>query len=358
MQEVLKETLPPAIKGRGTSLDPVNRFEQLEIEPDKDWLEAEGGRAVATEYFLDTTRDILAKNDSPDLPFSYSINPYRGCEHGCVYCYARPSHEYFGWSSGLDFETKILVKRDAPRLLRRRLASKNWQPQVVAFSGNTDCYQPAEKQLKLTRRCLEAFWEFRNPVAIITKSSLITRDLDLLRELASRQLVSVTISVTTLDKTLARKMEPRAAAPERRLEALDKLAAAGIPTTVNIAPVIPGLTDHEVPAILAEAARRGVRGAAYILLRLPHSVKELMSNWLGEHYDNRKGKVLNAVRSTRAGSLNDPCFSTRMSGVGSRALAIQKIFDMSCAKHRLNGERPQLRTDAYRRLKPNQFELF
>jgi len=358
MQEMLLENILPTIKGRGASFDPVNRFEKLKIEPDLEWLEMEGDRSIKTEYFRDTTREILARNDSPDISFTYSLNPYRGCEHGCIYCYARPTHEYLGLSAGLDFETKIMVKSDAPALLRKRLNARGWKPQVVAFSGNTDCYQPAEKRFKLTRRCLEVFLEFRNPIGIITKNALVSRDIDLLREMAKRNLVCVTLSITTLDNRLARKMEPRTSSPARRLETLTLLLAAGIPTIVNVAPVVPGLTDHEMPAILQEAAKRGVRQAAYILMRLPHSVKELMSVWLEKHYPDRKEKVLNAVRSTRAGALNDPCFGSRQSGIGVRAETIRGMFAVCCEKYGLNGEKMSLSTDHFRRPAPGQYELF
>jgi len=358
MQELLLENILPVVKGRGANFDPVNRFEKLKIEPDLDWLQEQDGRTIKTEYFRDTTREILARNDSPDVSFTFSLNPYRGCEHGCIYCYARPTHEYFGLSAGLDFETKILVKSDAPTLLRKRLNSRGWTPQVVAFSGNTDCYQPAEKRFKLTRRCLEVLLEFRNPVGIITKSALVTRDLDLLREMAKLNLVRVILSITTLNSQLARKMEPRAASPEKRLETLTLLLAAGIPTTVNVAPVIPGLTDHEMPTILEAAAMRGVRRAAYILMRLPHSVKELMSVWLQKNYPDRKDKVLNAVRSTRGGELNDPGFGNRLSGTGVRAETIRRMFELSCGKYGLNGEETPLATDHFRRPSPGQYELF
>jgi len=357
LDQLISDPMPP-VKGRGTTLNPENRFERIKIEADLDWLDLEPDRKVATEFFVDRSKTILAKNDSPDLSFTYSINPYRGCEHGCLYCYARPSHEYFGLSSGLDFETKILVKPDAPQLLEQQFQSKRWQPQMVAFSGNTDCYQPIEKQLQITRKCLEVFLKFRNPVGVITKNALILRDLDILKELAQHNLLVATISVTTLDNQLARKMEPRTSAPEKRLEALERLAAAGIPTNVNVAPVIPGLTDHEMPMILKEAAARGVKNAAYILLRLPYSVKELFFNWLNHYYPNHVKKVMHAVEDTRAGSLNDPCFSTRLSGVGVRAAAIGRIFKLCCAKYGLNQQKIVLNTEHFRHGNLDQGELF
>lgn len=357
MQENAQNSLP-IIKGRGTALNPENRFEPLRLEADPEWLERERLTSVETHYFVDTTKDILAKNDSPDVSFDFSINPYRGCEHGCIYCYARPTHEYFGWSSGLDFETRILVKKDAPHLMEQKFRSRSWQPQVVALCGNTDCYQPIERQLQLTRRCLEVFLRFRNPVSIITKNALILRDLDLLQKLAERHLVRVTLSVTTLDHSLARKMEPRTSAPVRRLEALEKLTQAGIPTNVNIAPVIPGLTDHEMPAILKEAAARGVKSAAYILMRLPYSVKELFANWLQHNYPERMNKVLNTVRDTRAGRLNDPCFSSRQKGEGARAAAIARLFEVTCEKYGFNKDKAELSVEHFRRDGGLQRDLF
>ena len=358
MQEPLASNPLPLIKGRGALFNPENRFERLKIEPDPESLQNEPNRKIKTEYFVDNSKDILAKNDSPDIAFTYSLNPYRGCEHGCIYCYARPSHEFFGLSAGLDFETKIMVKRDAPELLEKRFRSPNWVPQVVAMSGNTDCYQPAEKELKITRRCLEVFLQFRNPVGIVTKNALILRDLDILKELAKFKLVQATLSVTTLDNKLARRMEPRTSAPLKRLEALKQLTEAGIPTNVNVAPVIPGLTDHEMTAILREAASRGVKRAAYILLRLPHSVKTLFVTWLQKHFPNRALKVLHAVQETRAGRLNDPYFSTRMRGEGVRAEAIARVFELSCQKFGLNLEEAELSTEYFRRVHEGQGELF
>lgn len=343
------------MKGRGANFNPMNRFDRLEIEPDPEF---HNDVPQKTEYYFDNTKNILSKNDSPDIPFTFGINPYRGCEHGCLYCYARPTHEYFGLSAGLDFETRILVKADAPKLLANKLQSKNWQPQVIAFSGNTDCYQPIEKKLQITRRCLEVFLKYRNPVGIITKNALILRDLDVLQELARYNLVFATISVTTLNNRLGRKMEPRTSAPQKRLAALEQLCAAGIPTGVNVAPVIPGLTDHEIPEILKESAARGVLRASYILLRLPYSVKDIFFNWLEQNYPDRAKKVLHSVQDTRAGRLNDPCFGSRMRGEGQRAEAIDKLFRMNCQKYGLNSERVELNTAVFRRSVSQQGELF
>ncbi len=357
LDQLTSDPTPP-VKGRGTTLNPENRFERIKIETDLEWLDEEPEQKVATEYFVDRTKTILSKNDSYDLSFTYSINPYRGCEHGCIYCYARPTHEYFGLSAGLDFETKIMVKPDAPRLLEVQFQSRKWTPQVIAFSGNTDCYQPVEKELQITRKCLEVFLKFRNPVGVITKNALILRDLDILQELAKYNLVVATVSVTTLDNHLARKMEPRTSAPAKRLETLEQLVAAGIPTNVNVAPVIPGLTDHEMPAILKEASARGVKRAAYILMRLPYSVKELFFTWLSHNYPDRVKKVMHTVQDTRAGRLNDPRFGTRFSGVGVRAAAIERMFKLCCRKYGLNQQKFVLSTEYFRRGNVNQGELF
>jgi DNA repair photolyase len=354
MATIVNPHLP--IKGRGTPLNPPNRFEPIEIEVDPEWLEQAEEQPVKTTYYIDHSRTILSSNDSPDIPFVHGLNPYRGCEHGCIYCYARPTHEYLGFSSGLDFETKIMVKLEAPALLEKTFRDPKWKPQVIALSGNTDCYQLVERKLQITRRCLEVFLKYRNPVGMITKNALILRDLDLLRRLAEHNLVFTCITITTLDNHLCRKMEPRTSAPEKRLDALAQLVAAGIPTSVNVAPVIPGLTDHEMPAILAEAAARGVKSAGFILLRLPHAVKELFPNWLRQHFPDRADKVLHAIQDTRSGRLNDPCFGSRINGEGERAEAIAKMFEVTCRKLGLNQRRSPLTTEHFRR--NEQAELF
>ena len=251
---------------RGAADNPPNRFEKIHLEPDADWhpdADAEDGSTpgLRTQFFKDHSQSALAHNDSPDIGFRSSLNPYRGCEHGCIYCYARPTHEYLGFSAGLDFESRIMVKEDAPELLRRELSSPKWQPQVIFMSGVTDCYQPVERKLKLTRRCLEVLAEFRNPVFIITKNRLVTRDLDLLGELARHHAVAVWLSITTLDNDLRKLMEPRTSPPAARLAALRELVAAGIPVGVNAAPMIPGLTDHEMPAIFQAAREAGATSA-------------------------------------------------------------------------------------------------
>jgi DNA repair photolyase len=335
------------LPGRGASWNPPNRFEALHYEPDPDTAEEERP-ALRTQFFRDVSRSIISYNDSPDVGFSASVNPYRGCEHGCIYCYARPTHEYLGLSAGLDFESKIFVKLEAPELLRRELSAPAWQPQPLAFSGVTDCYQPIERQLQLTRRCLEVLCDFRNPVVVVTKNRLVARDRDLLGVLAGHQAAAVFLSVTTLDGALARRLEPRATAPPGRLEAIHLLAEAGIPVGVLVAPLIPGLTEHEIPAILEAAAAAGARFAGYTLLRLPHGLPTLFSDWLERHYPESKHKILQRLRDLRGGRLNDPRFGRRMSGRGPLAEAIAQLFSLACRRVGLAEQAPPLSTAAFR----------
>jgi DNA repair photolyase len=324
---------------------------------DQDWNDPDDP-APTTQCLRDTSRSIIAHNDSPDVGFDASVNPYRGCEHGCIYCYARPTHEYLGLSAGLDFETKIFVKDDAPTLLRQALAAPRWTPQVVAMSGVTDAYQPVERRLLLTRRCLEVLVEFRNPVVIITKNYLVTRDADLLSELARVQAAAVYISVTTLDDTLQRAMEPRASHPERRLAAIGALHRAGIPVGVLVAPVLPGLTEHELPAIVAAAAQAGAQYAGYGVLRLPYGVAPLFEDWLSRHAPTRKNKVLKRLQALRGGRLNDSTFGSRMRGEGIYARQIAALFTLACRKAGLARRAPELSTTAFCRPAGNQLTLF
>lgn len=348
----------PALRGRGVSWNPPNRFEPFHVERDG-WTDPDDP-TPDTVLLADATRSILSFNDSPDVGMDVGINPYRGCSHGCAYCYARPTHEYLGFSAGLDFETKILVKRAAPDLLRKALASRSWVPRPIMLSGNTDAYQPAERRLRITRRCLEVLAEVRNPVGITTKSYLVTRDVDLLRELAKHQAVAVTLSVTTLRPELSRVLEPRAATPARRLGAIRVLAQAGIPVGVNVAPVIPGLTEHELPAILEAAAEAGATFANMILLRLPHGVKDLFASWLEQHAPDRKDKVLNRVREMRGGQLYTSDFATRGKGEGPWARHLQSFFRLARDRHGLD-RLPVLSAASFRRPgrpTPGQMELF
>jgi DNA repair photolyase len=290
--------------------------------------------------------------------FDASINPYRGCEHGCIYCFARPNHEYLGFSAGLDFETKILVKQDAPSLLRKELMSTKWVPQPLAISGVTDPFQPIERRLQLTRRCLEVLAEFRSPVVIITKNELVTRDIDLLSELSRHHAALVFVSVTSLDGELSRQLEPRASQPARRLAAIEQLAAAKVPVGTLVAPVIPGLTDHELPAILEAASKAGAIGAGYVPLRLPYGVSDLFDEWLSRHIPLQKEKILGRIRDLRDGKLNDPNFRSRMQGSGAYAEHLRRLFEVSCRKLGLDTTRPKLNTQAFRRPGPTQIALF
>ena len=337
------------LRGRGAAQNPKNRFEAAEYLPDPDAFDPEEEPSPRTQFLRDHTRGIIARNDSPDIPFSASVNPYRGCEHGCIYCFARPTHEYLGFSAGLDFETRILVKHDAPELLRRELASPRWEPQPISMCGVTDAYQPVERRLGLTRRCLEVLAEFRNPVAIVTKNHLVTRDADLLGELARHQAAVVNISITTLNPDLQRVMEPRASTPARRLDAVRTLSAAGIPVRVLVAPVVPGLTDHEMPGILKAAAEAGASAASFIPLRLPYGLKDLFEDWLQTHFPDRKDKVLNRIREMRGGKLYDSEWGKRMTGEGIFAAQYQAMFATASRKAGLTRDIPPLSTAAFRR---------
>ncbi|MES2604470.1 MAG: PA0069 family radical SAM protein [Pseudomonadota bacterium] len=330
----LPEFAPP-VRGRATADNPAGRFEEKRKERDADafdaMLDAEQEmpeKQVPTQVFRDSSRTIVTSNDSPDIGMDLTINPYRGCEHGCIYCYARPTHEYLGMSAGLDFESKIFVKHDAAALLREKLSSKNWQPSVIFFSGITDPYQPLERKLRITRSCLEVLNEFGNPAAMISKNHLVMRDVDVLGELAARNLVQVNLSITTLDNKLARVMEPRASRPEMRLRAIETLTQAGVPTGVMIGPVLPGLTDHEIPAILKAAADAGASSAGYTMLRLPYGVKDLFEKWAHEHFPDRAEKVLRRLREMHGGKLYDSEFGHRMRGEGKHAEQISTMFDL------------------------------
>ena len=352
-------TLPlPALRGRGVSWNPPNRFERLHVEREG-WTDPDDP-SPETVLLRDATRSILSFNDSPDVGMDVGINPYRGCAHGCAYCFARPTHEYLGFSAGLDFETRILAKEDAPELLRKALSARSWVPRPIMLSGNTDAYQPAERRLRITRRCLEVLAEVRNPVGITTKSYLVTRDVDLLQELAAHQAVAVSLSVTTLRPELSRVLEPRAATPARRLGAIRVLADAGIPVGVNVAPLIPGLTDHELPGILEAAADAGATFAGMIVLRLPHGVKELFTTWLEQHAPDRKEKVLNRIREMRGGELYRSDFATRGRGQGPWAEHLWSFFQVARERHGLDRP-PALSAGAFKkpgRVTPGQMELF
>lgn len=321
----------PPLRGRGTALNPSGRFEALRLSPDPDF-DPSDLPAPRTQFFRDCASSLITHNDSPDVGFETSLNIYRGCEHGCSYCFARPFHEYLGQSAGLDFETRIFVKTDAPALLRAELSHRRWNPQTVVMSGVTDCYQPAERSFKLTRACLEVFAEFRNPVSIITKNGLVTRDIPILAELAKFNAARVFLSVTTLSADLARKMEPRASAPDFRLRAIRELSAAGIPVGVMVAPLIPGLTDVEMPAILQAAREAGAAWAGYVLLRLPYGVKDIFLAWLDEHEPAKKDRIIDRLRQCRGGKLYDPRWGIRGRGTGFMAEQMGQLFRVTAKK--------------------------
>jgi DNA repair photolyase len=324
-------------KGRSSGFNPANRFDKFHSEQTfDDIVEEDIEKTIPTEFIRDDTRTILARNDSPDIPFTYSINPYRGCEHGCIYCYARPSHEYLGYSSGLDFETRILVKHNAAQLLEKEFLKPTWNPETICVSGNTDCYQPAERKLQITRDLLKVFLKYRNPVRMITKNFLITRDLEIIKELAQLNLFSAMISLTTLDTDLAHRMEPRTSIPKNRLKAIEILAKNNVPVGVMTAPIIPGLNDHEMPEILRLAAEAGAGTAGFTVIRLTYALKELFKDWLEREYPTKKNKVIHAIEEVRQGKLNTTAWGKRMSGEGTMAEHIARVFELYTGQYGLN----------------------
>ncbi len=332
-------------KGRGAASNRVSRFETwVREEADDGWGNLDEEPApLDTVLIRDASRSIIARNDSPDIPFDRSINPYRGCEHGCVYCFARPSHAYLGYSPGLDFESRILYKPKAAELLHGELGKRSYRCATMALGANTDPYQPAERRLGITRQILEVLLEHRHPVGIVTKSALIERDLDLLQALAAEGLVHVSVSVTTLDRALARRLEPRAAAPQRRLETIGTLSAAGIPVGVLFAPVIPMLNDAEMEQVLAAAREAGSLSAGYVLLRLPLEIADLFQEWLNTHYPLKAGRVMERIKDTRGGKTYDSAFGKRMQGTGAYAELIAKRFRLAVKRLDFPGF-PELRT--------------
>lgn len=352
-------------RGRGSGLRLPNRFGETHAERDLEHVAGDEEylaslESVATEYLPDHSKSIISENDSPDIPFRHSINPYRGCQHGCAYCYARPTHEYLGLNAGIDFESKIFVKHDAARLFRDWLNRPKYECEVVMLSGVTDCYQPCEREYRLTRSLLEVALEARQPIAIVTKNALVTRDLDLLAELAARNLAMVAVSITTLDAGLARTMEPRTSPPAARLRAIRLLSAAGVPTRVMVAPIVPGLTDTETPAILKAAADAGARAAGYVLLRLPLAVNPVFLDWLRRTQPTKADRVESLIRSTRAGGLNDATFGRRLRGTGAIADQIQQTFAVFTRKLGLDRKGPPLDTTQFQppRSSSGQMRLF
>jgi DNA repair photolyase len=336
--------------GRGALSNPPGRFDKQLIEPvDDGWYLEEEPASLETILEPDRATSVITTNDSPDIPFERSINPYRGCGVGCSYCYARPSHAYLGLSPGRDFETRLFYKADAARLLEAELARPGYLCKPIMLGANTDPYQPVERRMKVTRSILEVLARTRHPVAVVTKSALVLRDLDLLADMARDGLASVAVSVTSLDAELKRKLEPRAASPAARLRTLTALSASGVPTGVLVAPVIPALNDHEVEAILEAAAAAGVRWAAYVLLRLPYEIKDLFAEWLAEHYPERAGHVMSLIRAMRGGRLNDPNFGSRMRGTGPYALLLKQRFRLAARRLNLNSAaRDTLNTGLFR----------
>ena len=345
------------IRGRGASTNAGHRFTDEEIEYDPD--ESTGQLKKPERKILkDHTKGIISTNKSPDIPFDVSVNPYRGCEHGCAYCYARPTHEFLNMSPGLDFETKIVAKYDAPKLLRETLASKKWKPKTLVMSGVTDPYQPVEKELKITRGCIEVLAEARHPLVIITKNYGVTRDIDLLKTLTDVHAVRVVLSITSLDKRLTGTLEPRTSRPRRRLKAVAELTNAGIPVHVNIAPIIPGLTDDEIVPIMEAAKEAGAESVSYTILRLPYSVKDIFIKWMDDHQPNRKQKVINKLKSLRDGQLNRSQFGERFRGEGAYGEQIRQLMDIHKKRLNLNIKRKPLNCDAFRRPANGQLDLF
>lgn len=353
-----------ALPARGATFnDASKRFHLPQTEPDGDWLdsrEAIDGAAprLRTSVTVESPRTIISRNSSPDIGFDRSINPYRGCEHGCIYCFARPTHAYLDLSPGLDFESRLFAKPAAPDLLRAELARPGYVARPIALGTNTDPYQPIEAEWRVTRGVIEILAETGHPLTITTKSNRVTRDIDLLAPMAAKGLAAVALSITSLDAAIARTIEPRAPHPERRFDAVRQLSDAGIPVYVSIAPVIPAITDHELEALIARAAEAGARGVFYIPVRLPHEVAPLFKAWLDEHFPDRAAKVMATIHSLRDGRDNDPGFFTRMRGSGPWAELLRTRFRIACRKHGFDGERMTLRTDLFRAPRGSQGELF
>jgi DNA repair photolyase len=352
----------PAPHGRGSAINPPNRFTSVHSVPDYADFENDPDflaelRRVPTRFLDDNSKSIVSANDSPDVYFRYSVNAYRGCEHGCSYCYARPYHEYLGLNAGVDFESKIFVKHNAAHLLQDWLAREAWIPEHISFSGVTDCYQPCERQFELTRQCLEVCLASRQPVSIITKNALVVRDLDLLSQLAAIDCAHVNISLTTLDAKLARRLEPRTSSPDARLRAIRDLSAAGIPVRVMTAPVIPGVNDSELPALLQAASQAGARHASFTMLRLPLAVKPVFLEWLQREEPLKYDRVVGLIQAVRGGELNSSNFGERMRGTGQIADQIKQTFKLFARKHGLDKSLPPLSTDHFIRPQPTSGQL-
>ncbi|TVR17839.1 MAG: PA0069 family radical SAM protein [Balneolaceae bacterium] len=345
------------LRGRGSAHNPKNRFRNTHLQYD---INEETGilQKPKTQLLKDHTSGIISRNNSPDIGFDVSVNPYRGCEHGCVYCYARPTHEFLGMSAGLDFESKIVVKCDAPDLLRKELAKTSWKPQTLVMSGVTDPYQPIEKKLEITRGCVEVLAECYHPLVIITKNYLVTRDIDLLSKLAEKYAVRVVLSITSLDPSITETMEPRTSRPQKRLKAVRELTAAGIPVHVNIAPVIPGLTDDEIVPIMEAAAEAGANSVSLVNLRLPLGVKDLFIKWLEDHHPNRKEKVLNRIKSLKNGKLNRSEFGERFRVEGPYGEQVRQLLNIHSKRLGLNQDKVSLNPNEFIRPEMGQLRLF
>jgi DNA repair photolyase len=341
-------SLPQLERGRGSRSNPSHRFDVYARNyVDDGWDSLAELPPLKTEIFVETPKTIITRNNSPDISFDRSINPYRGCEHGCTYCYARPAHAYMGLSPGLDFESKLFIKPNAAALLREELTATNYVPATIALGANTDPYQPIEKQYRITRAVIEVLAEFKHPLGIVTKNAMVTRDVDVLAPMAEQGLVKVALSITTLDGKLARAMEPRASIPANRLRAIETLAKAGVPTVVMMGPIIPGLNEHEIENILTSARNAGAREAGYTILRLPFEVKGIFKDWLEKSYPDRYARVMSHIRDTRRGKETGSQFGERMTGSGPTAWLIGRRFQLACQKLGLNASRLKLRNDLF-----------
>lgn len=354
-QQIQQSQPSEVARGRGSGLRIANRFEQIHVESDYEQLEpddqmAELSRKIKTEYFVDQSGSVVSENNSPDVDFNFSLNAYRGCVHGCSYCYARPTHEYLGFNAGIDFESKIIVKPNAPELFQKWLSRPKWKSSVepIMLSGVTDCYQPCEKKFELTRRCLEIALDARQPMRITTKNAMVRRDVDILAEMAKLNLVCVTISVSSLDQSLIKIMEPRSSAPAARLDAISALAEAGVPVKVLAAPIIPALNDEEIPAILRAASDAGASSAGYVMLRLPLAVEPVFLDWVGRYFPDRLEKIKGRLESLGDGKLYDSSFKTRMKGKGIWAEQIRSLFETICLTTELKRSTPKLDCESFR----------
>jgi DNA repair photolyase len=347
-------------KGRGAQYNSSNPFHTQEyVTEHYEGLDEPFDVSAKTQLFYEHPKKIINKVDSPDLGLVYSMNPYQGCEHGCIYCYARNTHQYWGFSAGMDFEQKIIVKKNAPELLEKQLKHPKWDPQPIMLAGNTDCYQPVERKLEITRKMLEVLLEFRHPVGLITKNSLVLRDIDILKELAKHNLVNVAVSVTSLDESLRQKLEPRTATAKKRLEVIRQLHENNIPVFTMVAPVIPGLNDHEIPNIIEEVAKQGAYSAGYTIVRLNGAIQHLFEDWIRKCFPEKADKVLNRIRSCHAGKLNDSRFGVRMRGEGNVAKSIAEMFRIASAKHFKKDNKFSFNLKAFRRVKDkSQLDLF